>query len=77
MRGNEVRFVKEYIGEQFAGWRIGDQVFGESVATQPIRYTGTLSNDGNNIEGRWSITVSDKKSSAAVGGTFQLQRQPE
>jgi hypothetical protein len=77
VKEREVQFEKQYIGDHFAGWRIGEQLFGETIAAQPIRYIGTLSDDGNSIEGRWSIVVGDKKHSATTGGSFQLQRQAE
>jgi hypothetical protein len=77
VEGREVRFVKQYIGEQFAGWRIGERLFGETRASQPIQYTGTLSENGNSIDGRWSIAASAKKQTVSAGGIFHLQRQDE
>jgi hypothetical protein len=75
--GRQVRFVKRYIGESFAGWRIGEKLVGETVTDRADEYAGMIEADGNSIEGHWSAPSKAKKQMPAVGGRFQLHRIDE
>jgi hypothetical protein len=74
VRGRTVSFVKRYLGELFSGWRIGDCLIGTTKAGHEVRFRGTLSDDGNSIEGRWWVDESD---GPRLEGGFRLQRQEE
>jgi hypothetical protein len=77
IRGRDVRFLKEYIGDHFNGWLVGDKLIGTTIADHSVQYAGTLSEDGKSIEGRWTVSTSRKRDSATVSGSFILRREDD
>jgi hypothetical protein len=77
VQGRGVRFKKEYIGDHFSGWRIGDQLIGQTITDLVVHYAGMLSDDGRHLEGRWWIATSGEKPASRIEGTFQLSRQDD
>jgi hypothetical protein len=58
VEGPSVRFLKTYDGPHFAGYRIGDLRVGVLGQDQEVEYSGRLSRDGQEIEGRWHLSDS-------------------
>ena len=75
--GRTVRFVKRYLGEHFSGWKIGDRLIGTTEEAHRVNYTGTLSDDGDTLEGQWWIEAGPKKPAPRSGGSFRLSRQDD
>jgi len=76
VEGKNVRFVKTYQGEQFAGFRIGSMRVRWKVSGHQVHYHGLLSRDGNAIEGHWRIQSGPDPEAHAIRtqGGFFLKR---
>ncbi|MFT7630830.1 MAG: hypothetical protein ACI87E_001838 [Mariniblastus sp.] len=74
--GNRITFEKTYHGETVLEYSIGSQAISYSDPTQCVDYDGTLSPDGKNISGAWSITQIDDPLNF-IEGVFELNRIPD
>ncbi len=56
VEGPSIRFLKTYDGPHFTGYRIGEIRLGVLGQDQEVEYLGRLSQDGQEIEGRWHLS---------------------
>ncbi|CAN5814177.1 hypothetical protein BH23PLA1_BH23PLA1_28710 [soil metagenome] len=74
VQGRAVLFRKTYQGQYFAGFRIGEIRVGKLGEDQEVQYLGTLSPDGNEIQGRWQVLDEDDVPLQRSSGSFVLRR---
>jgi hypothetical protein len=72
--GRRVSFVKSYQGVSFGGYKVGDRLVGHRIESHHVEYTGTVSYDGRNVEGRWSIDANPAIGAHRTEGSFELHR---
>jgi hypothetical protein len=77
VEGRTVRFTKRYLGDHFSGWKIGDRLVGKTDEATLVSYSGTLSVDGNLLEGRWWVAGDQPKTRGRNEGSFLLLRQED
>jgi hypothetical protein len=73
VNGRSVYFDKSYQGPCFGGLKVGDKVVGGIYDDHVVHYSGRLSPDGEDIEGRWWI-VSELEPGQKLEGPFLLRR---
>ena len=71
--GDRVTFTKTYKGEHFIGYQVGDREIGSAREGHSVEYWGRITEDGNRIEGRWTI-YSTESPKGFLDGTFLLER---
>ena len=64
VEGRKVEFLKTYQGTAFGGYQVGDRLVGHRTEHHSVHYRGTLSPDGNTIEGRWWVDANPEIGSA-------------
>ena len=71
-----VRFIKTYLGEYFAGFRVGSRRIGVRGSDQRVVHRGWITADGCSIEGQWFLLEPrrDVGATRVVGGSFFLER---
>ncbi len=74
VQGRSVLFRKTYLGQYFAGFRIGEIRVGKLGEDQEVQYLGTLSSDGNEIQGQWQVLDEDDVPLQRTRGSFVLRR---
>jgi hypothetical protein len=74
VRGRTVSFLKTYKGEHTAGFRVGDKRIEATKDGHSVYYTGTLSADGLEIRGEWSIDAPLGVPRHGMTGEFFLWR---
>jgi hypothetical protein len=76
VEGRNVRFLKTYQGEHFAGFRIGTMRLRWKVDGHRVQYQGIVSPDGTQIEGHWRIQggADPAKHAIRTEGGFLLRR---
>ena len=77
VEGRCVRFVKRYLGDHFSAWKIGDRLVGTTQEEQVVHYSGTLSDDGDSLEGRWWVEGRGRKGPGRTEGSFLLHRRED
>jgi hypothetical protein len=75
VRGQSVYFRKTYTGEAFSGYSVGSKEVGVRVMGHCVHYRGTLSDDGQSLEGTWWIEADLKKNLRRCEGPFLLRRE--
>src|SRR5262245_23208393 len=70
VRGRSVYFRKTYTGEAFSGYSVGTKEVGVRVKGHCVHYRGTLSDDGQLLEGTWWIEADVKKGLRRSEGSF-------
>jgi hypothetical protein len=65
------------LGTHFAGWRIGDRLIGKTDEGHSVDFWGRLSDDGNELEGHWSVEADPKLGRRRHEGGFVLTRTDE
>jgi hypothetical protein len=79
IKGMSVRFTKEYLGDETRVWEAnGLDPAPESNPCDPVVYEGEVSDDGNRIEGTWTIHTPKfwgLMRTPLVQGDFWLERQ--
>ena len=75
VRGSTVTFLKTYRGDHFSGYKVGDRLVGHRVSGHAVQYSGRLSPDGMEIEGRWWIDPDPESGGIRAEGSFLLRRQ--
>ena len=68
-------FLKTYRGDHFSGYKVGDRLVGHRVSGHAVQYSGRLSPDGMEIEGRWWIDPDPESGAIRTEGSFLLRRQ--
>lgn len=71
VNGRSVYFDKSYQGPCFAGLKVGEKVVGATYDDHVVHYSGRLSAEGEQIEGRWWIAGPGER----LEGTFLLRRR--
>ncbi|WP_422927424.1 hypothetical protein [Singulisphaera sp. PoT] len=74
INGNWVYFDKSYQGSCFGGFRVGDEVVGDAYENHVVHYSGRLTPDGGEIEGRWWISA-NPGAVERLEGSFLLRRK--
>jgi hypothetical protein len=72
-QGRFVVFTKTYQGQHFSGYQIGDREVGWTAEHHAVRYSGRIEQDGNRIEGVWTICQAGSPQ-RALQGPFWLER---
>ncbi|MBN9518230.1 hypothetical protein J0H58_06880 [bacterium] len=73
-QGPVVRFRKQYQGVGWAGWRVGEHLFGCQVPGHAVEYEGELTGDGTRVAGRWWIPANPAAGTVDAEGMFELRR---
>jgi len=73
--GDVVSFTKTYMGNSFAGYKVGDKFVGTEAEGHAVHYEGQLSPDRSVIEGRWSIDADPDAGTRRANGLFFLRRE--
>lgn len=74
VRGRSVTFVKSYQGATSSGYRVGKTLLGEARRGHWVHYEGTLTDDGQTMEGVWRIDADPALGCKSLEGSFRLQR---
>jgi hypothetical protein len=77
VRGITVYFLKTYRGIHFGGFDMGDRIVGHCTNGHAVHYSGKLSPDGLEIEGRWWIDPPPDSGQRRTEGSFTLRRPVE
>jgi hypothetical protein len=75
VKGLKVYFLKIYEGTHYGGYQIGDTLVGYQNATHVVQYSGCVSSDGQEIEGKWWIEDTPGHGPRRAEGAFTLRRQ--
>ena len=74
VRGQIVSFVKQYQGESFHGYQVGDRLVGETKEGHAVHYRGEISDNEMSIAGRWWIDQETPRGVVRIEGEFELSR---
>src|SRR4051794_34753277 len=77
VRGDSLYFLKTYRGVHYSGYEIGDRLVGHRTDCHAVHYSGKLSPDGSEIEGRWWIDPPPGSGERRTEGSFTLRRRIE
>jgi hypothetical protein len=75
VKGRTVSFLKTYKGEHTAGFQVGQQRVEMTKDAHSVHYKGTLSADGLEIRGEWSIDAPAGVPRHGLTGEFVLRRE--
>ena len=75
VRGTTVTFLKTYRGTHFGGYEIGDRLVGHRIESHAVHYSGRVSRDRLEIEGKWWIDSAPESMIRRTEGSFTLRRQ--
>ncbi|HEV3081468.1 MAG TPA: hypothetical protein VGY66_16940 [Gemmataceae bacterium] len=73
--GRRIYLLKTYPGVSFAGYKVGDHLFGTRIEGHAVRYEAQLSPDGLTIEGQYRIDGDTSPKSERSDGLFHLRRR--
>jgi hypothetical protein len=74
VQGRTVSFLKTYKGEHTSGFQVGRKRVEVANDAHSVHYSGTLSQDGQEIRGHWSIDAPPGASRHGLSGEFVLRR---
>jgi hypothetical protein len=77
VRGTALDFLKTYQGTHYGGFAVGDRLVGHRTEGHAVHYSGKLSPDGSEIEGRWWIDPPPGSGERRTEGSFTLRRRIE
>ena len=77
VRGTALYFLKTYQGTHTGGFAVGDRLVGHRIEGHAVHYSGKLSPDGLEIEGRWWIDPLCESGGRRTEGSFALRRSVE
>jgi hypothetical protein len=77
VKGRALSFLKTYQGTHYGGFAVGDRLVGHSIEGHAVHYSGELSPDGLQIEGKWWIDPPPESGGRPAEGSFTLRRRVE